>query len=77
MDVAGGAIDVDTTKTPSISLRARWRWQPGDEDRIDVQLTNSVGQLTHQPTAAKRESTRPDGQSSTPNRKPYKNTGKG
>ena len=46
MDVAGGAIDVDTTKTPSIALHARLKGQSRKDDRIDVQLTNNVGRLT-------------------------------
>lgn len=46
MDVAGGGIDVDTTKTPSIALISRGKGQSREKNRVDVHLANSGGQFT-------------------------------
>jgi hypothetical protein len=55
--VAGDAIDIDTSKTPSIALHARLRTK--DKNRVDVMLTSSEGQLTqtwHSPSQRLRPS---------------------
>jgi hypothetical protein len=55
--VAGDAIDIDTSKTPSIALHARL--QIKDKNRVDVMLTSSEGRLTqtwHSPSQRLRPS---------------------